>query len=862
MPFRTVGVLLALCWLGASLLVAAEVDPVPTVSGKALFSDTFEVGDALARMVDLPAQQVLAKPLRSVDGSQLFILEQTGVLHQIAIPAGTETMVLDLHAPVERFAQAKDGLLVSLPESKQLLLIDSKSFKIVRHIPLPTCAGLAASMGSSLIYVANRSDLTVINATTGQIVQQLSARALQQTYATKIKKHPEAAALDEFANPVLTPDGRYLICRANDCMHRLRCDGTNLIYEEVGARISQYGNWFEISEDGAYVALSACGDGKGVIDHPIDAESHSYVYKLANLLRPVSLIASGEYPYALAFDKKAGRIYTMNREQQFMVYTAQGIKEKDYRFTKEGQTKYIMTFPAGYQALVGTEAGIFWIDLPGPGGLAVRPTKKSTGWLQPLVPVTAKPATALPATLAHDDTGAAYVEMTSTGQSLALGDDVIGIAAAPSGEALYVIHRNDSIVGVVDPATWKTVAEIVVPQSPVSVWCDGALIAVACPESKVVALIDPLKREVVRSVGCPTQPTWQPQQICGRAPDGGIVTRWQAGSGEQDTPRLVHIGLNGTVQIIGEASLDGTRLQGGTWLPDGRIFFGQTVWGGMLVQPNTKVPPLELRNDLFPDDRGFQEMCGPAFITQDNAALVLPRRCHYLPSGDFYFSTFLLAPRLDRVLLQIPGAALCEIPDRRLLITLDREVRPAPPGASEKRVLAKVRYIARASGKVLRVVHLEPEASVVTADNIQLSRYRWTYVENATKGAVYIPGHELLVVPEKIDATSLVFTVFQCGPPAGVTEPEADVLVPLGNDPPAAGKPGTALKYIPNAIAAGGKGTSYRIKRPLPGMSIDAVTGTWSWTPSAEQAGTWQVTILATVDGKEVQVVSWALAIR
>ncbi len=841
-----------------------------TASGKALFGDPFEVGDAVVRTVDLSAKGVIAKPLHSADGKVLFILSQTGQLHQIALPAGTETQVLDLHEQTTCFAQSRDGVLVYLPRTKELVLIDSHTLTIMHRIPLPQCDAIAASAGSHLVYATCGADCTLIDASKGQTLKHITANSLETVYGSRIKKHPQGASLFEFAGPALTPDGHYLLCQSNSCLVRFRCDGTDLVYEEMGPRVGRPGgNWLQISEDGSYVALSSGGSSGDITDHPKVAGDVFYVYSVANLQRPASTIMSGYVPQALAFDKAAAQIYTNNNQQQLLVFTTQGAKGKEYRFTKEGQTRQLVAFPDGFQVLVMTDEDLFWVSLPGPDGVVKgnKQAAKSTGWLQPLVKITAKPSAALPplpAKIARDAQGASFVEMSSVGQLVELGTDVAGVAVAPSGTALYVIHTDDPIVSVVDPATWKVVTEIAVPKAPTSLWCDGALIAVACPDSQVVVLIDPLKNELIRSVRFPEHPTWRPVAICGRSPNGGIASLWQADPFKEYLPRLVQINLDGTAQVVCEGENDGCRS--GVWLPGGRVFFGlrsqsEGAGTGALMQPFKAGLQLELKRDLFKDYSAFDRNCGAVFVTQDNAALVLPRFARDI-ANQAQLSTVLLSPHLDQVLMQMPGVAICEVPDRQLFITVDEELVPSRLSAdlpmNQKSIQAQVRYIARTTGRTLRVVHLTTEPGL----DIKNSRFSWIYNAKLDLGAVYIPGHEILLVPRNNAVRPLEFAMYRCGPPAGVTDLTADTPVTASNDPPTTGQAGSALQYQPDGALTAGKVTTYRIKRPIPGMTIDAATGAWGWTPTSAQVGNWQVTILATVDGKDVTVLTWSVAVH
>ena len=56
--------------------------------------------------------------------------------------------------------------------------------------------------------------------------------------------------------------------------------------------------------------------------------------------------------------------------------------------------------------------------------------------------------------------------------------------------------------------------------------------------------------------------------------------------------------------------------------------------------------------------------------------------------------------------------------------------------------------------------------------------------------------------------------------------------------------------------------SEFRLKRALPGMTIDPKTGALAWRPGREHVGHWSITILATVDGEEVTVITWTLKVR
>lgn len=45
-------------------------------------------------------------------------------------------------------------------------------------------------------------------------------------------------------------------------------------------------------------------------------------------------------------------------------------------------------------------------------------------------------------------------------------------------------------------------------------------------------------------------------------------------------------------------------------------------------------------------------------------------------------------------------------------------------------------------------------------------------------------------------------------------------------------------------------------------MTIDPNTGTLAWRPGTDHVGRWLMTILATVEGEEVTLITWTLEVR
>src|SRR5207253_8265932 len=90
----------------------------------------------------------------------------------------------------------------------------------------------------------------------------------------------------------------------------------------------------------------------------------TYVFPVTDLDRPALVLTTGAYPRALAFDPRGGRIYAQNHQHQLLVYTAGGIKQKEYRLG-DAEAKQLLVHPAGGKLLVLTGERLYRIDVPG-----------------------------------------------------------------------------------------------------------------------------------------------------------------------------------------------------------------------------------------------------------------------------------------------------------------------------------------------------------------------------------------------------------------------------------------------------------------------------------------------------------------
>lgn len=98
-------------------------------------------------------------------------------------------------------------------------------------------------------------------------------------------------------------------------------------------------------------------------DHPQTGPYSTYIYKVTDILRPVTTLSSGAYPSPVGFDKVARLLCTQNHSKQLITFSVTGVKQKEY-FRKGGSTIQIPVHPDGQKMFVRTETGVFWVEPP------------------------------------------------------------------------------------------------------------------------------------------------------------------------------------------------------------------------------------------------------------------------------------------------------------------------------------------------------------------------------------------------------------------------------------------------------------------------------------------------------------------
>ena len=355
----------------------ASGTPTPAASARLLLKEVRTVDDLQVYFVDLKAADLINNLLWSPDGKYVYALEKTGILHKIALPDFKEEQVLNLGQTCNSVALSQLGLVVGLPAIREVWLVNAGTLAVLKRITVPGVElGLASAPAITTAYASQeRGTLAIIDLTEGKVANQLTARTLQRSGATKVKRDREATPLAMFKFPTVTPDGKFLFCVSDESyydvfgsLHRFRINLTDLIYEEVGPPIGKNPQRIEVSDDSAYVSMPSGGGNT-------ERGYTTTIYPVGDLSNPVISITSGAYPQAVGFDRVAAKLYTQDFGHQLLIFNPGGTQEKAYKLASGGiiDVKQILPHPTGHRVLLLLNSSLFWVALPG-AAPALKPT--------------------------------------------------------------------------------------------------------------------------------------------------------------------------------------------------------------------------------------------------------------------------------------------------------------------------------------------------------------------------------------------------------------------------------------------------------------------------------------------------------
>lgn len=428
----------------------------------------------------------------------------------------------------------------------------------------------------------------------------------------------------------------------------------------------------------------------------------------------------------------------------------------------------------------------------------------------------------LPGAETDEENGKKYTLVKTKAEKLNIPKGLTQLISSPDGKLAYGIFEDSPTIKVFEPPSFKEVDEIPVPHTPLSIWCDESRLVAACYESRVITILDAVKRTPVKAVQI-KDPSYHPFSIVGLAPDGELMTLWRQDY-ENKAISLYKVDKSGNAEHV----LGGDFTEKVTWCmmtngPPGII----TVEDSGLHLVGMDFRGDEIAGKLFGkgeslNSHGF----GKISLLDDQRRILLPR---YKVADSGKDWTYVTNTELNRTLFEFPGSAIAEYPGLNVFISI-----VSPDGMRDREIL----YINRSSGRICRKIRVEG-----------------FYEGISLKNAVFIPGHEILVCHTKGESPVMI----RCGP---VKDARIAPGLTLHNDPPTLARVGERISFTPEFSTIGATQVTFKLKRPLEGMKIDPEKGVLTWIPTEVYIGKYEVAIVADVDGQDVPVVAWTLEIE
>lgn len=296
----------------------------------------------------------------SADGRSFFVLYNNGLLLRCAIDGFAEERRLEIGRTPGSMAMSGQGLLVTLPENKEVWLIDPNTLQVRQRFgvplrPAPAPATIATSPGLNFAYVA----ATVANSpnypqTHGVAVLSLAAKGPTRFYDlpnTALAVSPDGSSL--FAVSMAKNHDNLLRYELDRDTGDLELKETSLPYQHSAAQHRR----IDISPDGKYVCVS------GGVGAPASLKrahaANIVVYPTADLRKPAFFLENEILVQAVGFDPvDADGVFTQARDVPFAIYDGAGHRTAGFRL------KEIGTDQSPQQFLVHRDGGKVVIRFP------------------------------------------------------------------------------------------------------------------------------------------------------------------------------------------------------------------------------------------------------------------------------------------------------------------------------------------------------------------------------------------------------------------------------------------------------------------------------------------------------------------
>jgi S1-C subfamily serine protease len=254
----------------------------------------------------------------SADATAFYHLDSEGTVRRISIPSGNETAILKTGRRCNWLCRSAMGLALTVGGAQEVWLLDPQTLKVMSRIPIGNASQVVSAPTSEMAFAAgsDASTLCVIDLRTEKIAKQYTVQEFRRSYL-------------ELRQPVMTPDGRYIVTHGTGRLHRFRVNGEELVFDETSPSIIEGG--FQaicISNDGDYICAPSGGGNTNARRKDNDGYA-TYVFSIGLFAATDLILGQGAHPQAVGFDLRSGLLYAQNSERQLLIFNGMGEKLKE-----------------------------------------------------------------------------------------------------------------------------------------------------------------------------------------------------------------------------------------------------------------------------------------------------------------------------------------------------------------------------------------------------------------------------------------------------------------------------------------------------------------------------------------------------
>jgi predicted Zn finger-like uncharacterized protein len=286
------------------------------------------------------------------DGRSFFCLDETGWITEMAADGSKKLNRADLGEKCSWLSPSGAGLLVTLPDKQEIALVDPKTLKFTKRMPVASAFRGVSASGLSYAFAVGKPNpagdsLYVVDLKTGEMAREYTNRDFPGKFVG-------------FARPAVTPDGKHLFAMGGiEQLHRYRIDGPTLTYEESSPRIAQGRTEnIQISPDSAYVCLPSGGG-----NYDAGNSYSTFIYSVDNITKAALTINQGAYPLCVGFEPRGGAIFSQNHDKQLLVFNKTGIKLKEYN-VGQGEVRQYLVHPQGQRLIILVDKKLYYVEVP------------------------------------------------------------------------------------------------------------------------------------------------------------------------------------------------------------------------------------------------------------------------------------------------------------------------------------------------------------------------------------------------------------------------------------------------------------------------------------------------------------------